>query len=141
MFAMIDTSLLIAAAASFVAGLVGYIIVRLWIVPIWRYRTARRHLDQVLSAYLGNATESSGHPSEASQPRQEKERLQQARQFAMALVDGYTGQVPVWYRLLLDSRGESPSTALDLLSNLSKINNLQQRCQRIRNARGAMGLK
>lgn len=142
MFAMLDTSLLIAAGASFVAGLLGYIIVRFWIVPIWRYRSARRHLNQVLIAYLDAVGDPPGSSEpDAVQRKANQDRLQRARRHAMELVNGYTRQIPVWYRLLLDSRGESPSTASDLLSNLGKINDPHQRCQRIRKARSAIGLR
>ena len=53
-----DSSLLIAAGASFIAGLLGYIIARLWIRPIVRYHITKRKLDHVLTRYLAQMNES-----------------------------------------------------------------------------------
>ncbi len=47
-----DLSLLIAAGASFVVGLLGYIIVRFWIKPIVRYTSTKRKLNHELTRYL-----------------------------------------------------------------------------------------
>jgi hypothetical protein len=55
-----DSSLLIAAGASFIAGLLGYIIARLWIKPIARYHITKRKLDQELTQYLAQMNETAG---------------------------------------------------------------------------------
>jgi hypothetical protein len=39
----------------------------------------------------------------------------------MDLVSCYDAEIPYWYRLLLDSRQESPTEASGLLTNLSKL--------------------
>lgn len=135
-----DSSLLIAAGASFVAGLLGYIIARLWVKPIMRYRITKRKLDHELTHYLARM-------DEAAEPEKRFTRgggdatLRTARQYAMDLVACYSADIPYWYRLLLDSRKESPSEASGLLTNLSKMQDPQQVKSRIDNARKVMGLR
>jgi hypothetical protein len=138
----IDTSLLIAAGASFMAGLIGYIIARLWIVPILRYTAARRRLDRDLRRYQ---TQVSQQLSPAANHRHQRHKADDvalsARRHAMQLVSCYTKEIPYWYRLLLDSRQESPSEASGLLTNISKMKDGQQIIDRILKARRAIGLK
>jgi len=58
----------------------------------------------------------------------------------MNLASCYSEEIPYWYRLLLDSRGESPTEALGLLTNLSKIRDSKQIKDRIDRVRKKMGL-
>ena len=138
----IDTSLLIAAGASFIAGLIGYIIVRLWIVPILRYTMARRKLDRDLRQYQTLVSQQSSPETNHRYQRQQADDIAlSARRHAMKLVSCYTKEIPYWYRLLLDSRQESPSEASGLLTNISKIKDEEQVTDRILKARRAMRLK
>jgi hypothetical protein len=98
-----DSSLLIAAGASFIAGLLGYIIARLWIRPIVRYHITKRKLDHVLTRYLAQMNESTG-PDEPVAQNCDAATLRTARQHAVDLVSCFSAEIPYWYRLLLDSR-------------------------------------
>jgi len=135
-----DSSLLIAAGVSFVVGLLGYIIVRFWIKPILRYTTTKRKLNHELTRYLAQMSETAGSEKKKTQNRG-RPVLRNARKHTMNLVSCYGEKIPYWYRLLLDSRGESPSEALSLLTNLSKIRNQEQIKDRIDRARKKMGLE
>jgi hypothetical protein len=138
----IDTSLLVAAAASFIAGLLGYIIARLWILPILRYAMTRRKLDRELKRYQTLVRQHAlPETSARRKPKAWDDIALSARRHAMKLVSGYTKEIPYWYRLLLDSRQESPSEALALLTNISKVNAEEQITNRIQKARHAMRLK
>jgi hypothetical protein len=59
----------------------------------------------------------------------------------MDLVSCYDADIPYWYRLLLESRKESPAEALELLANLAKIRDQEQVKDRVDSARKRMGLK
>jgi hypothetical protein len=134
-----DSSLLIAAGASFVAGLLGYIVLRLWIKPILGYNLTKRKLDHELTHYVAQlkSTADSDQPT----PRKRGDAtLQTARKHAMDLTACYGSEIPYWYRLLLDSRKESPSEASGLLTNLSKIQDSERVKSRIHEARKALGL-
>ena len=132
-----DSSLLIAAGASFVAGLLGYIIVRFWIKPIVRYTSTKRKLNHELTRYLAQMSETAGSDKKKAQNRG-KPTLRNARKYTMTLASCYGEEIPYWYRLLLDSRGESPTEALGLLTNLSKIRDHEQIKDRIDRARKKM---
>lgn len=136
-----DSTLLIAAGASFVAGLLGYVIVRLWIKPIVGYNFTRRKLDHELTRYVAQMNETVGPDETPEKHKGGEEVLKKVRKYAMDLVSCYGADIPYWYRLLLDSRQESPIQASTLLANLSKIRNREQVRNRIENARKMMGLK
>lgn len=136
----IDASLLIAAGASFIAGLLGYTIIRLWIKPVARYTLTKRKLGRELSLYMLKVNETDGNERKIRLNRNDA-RLHAARKHTMALDACYTKQIPYWYRLLLDSRRESPAEALGLLTNLSKIKDRQQIKTRIDKVRHALRLR
>ena len=135
-----DSSLLIAAGASFIAGLLGYIIARLWIKPIVRYNITKRKLDHELTRYLAQMNESAEPDKRVTQHRGDA-MLRAARQHAVDLSSCFNEEIPYWYRLLLDSRKESPTEVPGLLTNLSKIGNREQVNNRIERARTIIGLK
>lgn len=135
-----NSSLIVAAGASFVAGLLGYIIARLWVKPIVRYNITKRKLDHELTGYLSLMNEPAGQ-----QPQEPEKRggtmLRASRKHSMDLVSCYGGDIPYWYRLLLDSRKESPTEASGLLTNLSRIRDPEQVRNRVDRARKILGLK
>jgi len=135
-----DSPLLIAAGASFLAGLIGYIIARLWIKPIVRYNITKRKLDRELTRYLARMNETAGQDKSAKHVQRDA-MLQTSRRHAMDLVSCFGADIPYWYRLLLESRQESPTEASGLLTNLSKMRNWQQVEKRIVRVRTIMGLK
>ena len=134
-----DSSLLIAAGASFLAGLIGYIIARMWIKPIVGYQITKRKLDHALSQYLRQINADAGPKELITQERGEV-TLRTARKHAMDLVTGYDTQIPYWYRLWLDSRKASPAEATGLLTNLSKIRDDEQVKDRIDRVRKILTL-
>lgn len=134
-----DTSLLIAAGASFVAGLLGTIIAKLWIQPIARHIKIKRKLESALIDYLARMESTAAGPDPLKKCKQAHATLRSARQHAMDLVSCHQAEIPYWYRLLLESRQVAPNEALGLLTNLDKIRDLRQVRKRIRSAREAIG--
>lgn len=135
-----DSSLLIAAGASFLAGLLGYMVARLWIKPIAGYQVVKRKLDHELVRYLVQLEEAP-RPGDQAWRRQAGATLKAARKAAMDLVSRYGQDIPYWYRLLLDSRRQAPAELPGLLANLAKINDLKQVRGRIDRARKILGSK
>jgi hypothetical protein len=133
-----DTSLLIAAGASFVAGLVGTIIAKLWIKPIARHKKIRRKLESALIDCLERMESTAAGPDPLKKGKQAQATLRSARKHAMDLVSCHQGEIPYWYRLFLESRQVAPNEALGLLTNLDKIPDLQQVQKRVRSAREAI---
>jgi len=136
-----DSPLLIAAGVSFIAGLLGYIIARMWIKPIVRYHITKRKLDHELTQYLAQINEAVGPDEKREKQKRGDAMLKTARKHAMGLVSCYDADIPYWYRLLLDSRQESPTVASGLLTNLSKMRDGEQVKDRIERARKTIGLK
>ena len=134
-----DSSLLIAAAASFMVGLLGYIIARLWIKPIVGYQMTKRKLNRELTRYLDQlaVNEQTGHSNRSSKAQA---LLKQARRQAMNLETRFAADIPAWYRLMLVSRGQSPQKALALLAPVSKLKDSQQIAARVDEARKTVGL-
>ena len=74
----LDTSLLIALAASFMVGLLGYIIVRLWIKPIVGYNLTKAKFGRELTRYRDQVE--SGEPAGSSvRGSRARSHLKQAR--------------------------------------------------------------
>ncbi|HSO18456.1 MAG TPA: hypothetical protein VLT88_03300, partial [Desulfosarcina sp.] len=121
------------------AGIAGYIVARMWIRPIFRYNLLKRRLDHELGVYLALTGHPPGSRSEGAENRGAP--LRRARKHAMDLVGCYSNGIPYWYRLLLDSRGESPLQASGMLTNLAKIQNREQIEHRIDQARQYMRLR
>ena len=134
-----DTSLLIAAAASFLAGLLGYIIVRLWIKPIVGYQLTKRKLGRELTRYL-EQIEPLDRTDQPDRIATAQAILKQARRHAMNLEARYDADIPAWFRLLLASRRQSPGRTLALLAPLSKLKDDDQITARVADVRKTMGL-
>lgn len=136
----LDSSVLIAAGASFVAGVFGYIIARFWVRPLVRYNVTKRKLAKNLTDYLAGVIEKKNSVAADVSPAA-KAALRVAREHGMALVACYSKDLPYWYRLLLESRQESPMAASGLLTNLSKMRDRHQIEKRIADARQKLNLK
>ena len=103
-----DSPYLIAAGASFLAGMFGYIIVRFWAMPIGRYRRAKARAEDALTALL--AADGKTEMADAKKA---------CRVAADRLSELYSVDLPPWYRMVLDQRGESPVQAAKDLMTLS----------------------
>lgn len=137
---ILDSSILIAAVASFIAGVLGYIIARLWIKPIVRYNLLKRRLGQALAAYSKHVAAISENQTSPGR-NGHFDALREARKHAMDLVACYNQDIPYWYRLFLESRSESPAEASGKLTNLSKITDGEHISRRIEAVKQSMRLK
>ena len=101
-----DSTYILAAGASFLAGMFGYIIVRFWAIPIGRYRRAKAGAAEALSA-LRNADEDGKAKAAKKACRIAADRLSEL----------YSVEVPPWYRMVLAQRSETPvEAARDLMA-------------------------
>lgn len=128
----------LAAGASFILGASGYIIIQFWIRPIRRYRKLK---GQVVS----NLECEASVPSELEPKKNQSSRAGKAfaktlRGHSVALSDAYSYDLPHWYRMVLDNRGESPIEAAKILMRLANTQDpiqIQKRrkeiCESLRN--------
>jgi len=135
---LLDSPLLIPVIASFFAGLLGYIIARMWVKPILRYNIVKRKLARNLMRYAARIEPT---PSEHRDRQNDPDSLISARRQAMDLVACYSHAIPYWYRLFLDSRRESPAQASGYLTHLSKLKEPERILGRIVKAKKALRLK
>ena len=101
--------LFLASAISFLLGSFGYILVRLWLGPVMRYGQAKRRIQIDLNR-LYDADAGGKQTSELSK---------NLRRHADTLTSVYHGELPYWYRLLLQKREEDPIRAATLLMKLA----------------------
>ena len=106
----------IAAIISFVVGLLGYIVVRFWMLPIGRYIRVKSRFASDLRTFLDML--------QAEQPQNTKSSQIQDRQVSLRrhssdLVSIYQDELPYWYRLYLESKKEQPIEAAESSMRLS----------------------
>lgn len=101
--------LFLASAISFFLGSFGYILVRMWLAPVIRYSRAKRQIQLELSRL--DAMDTAAQFAE------------NMRRHADMLTSVYHGDLPYWYRLLLEKREEDPIRAAMLLMKLANTHN------------------
>ena len=118
----------IAAILSFFIGSFGYVIARMWVQPLLRYRLLKSRVRTLM-----NTAESLSAKSGATAlPGKE------IRKTAAKLADCYNKALPQWYQLMLSNRNESPDTAVADLMALANVKDQQHAPKRIANVRRAL---
>ena len=98
----------IAALLSFILGLLGYIIIRFWILPIGRYSRIKRRLASDIGALLDMLQSERPQNNESLQMQ---DRGVSVRRHCSDLISIYQNDLPYWYRLYLESKKEQPLEA------------------------------
>ncbi len=120
------------AITGFILGLVGFITVRFWFLPIKRYHNIKKSTDANVKAYSTLLSHTNVEETSKEQLKQNRKTL---RQLAADLITTYNDILPSWYRLLLESRSELPleaSTHLMTLSNIHQQDHALNRADKIR---------
>jgi len=105
---------------SFVSGSLGYIILQFWIRPILGYRKIKNKVALTIRDYFKFKKNKDVGEKIKSQM---KEWSKANRQNSVELSASYNENLPNWYKMLLDSRGESPIDASRYLMVLSNTRN------------------
>jgi len=98
----------IASLISFIVGLLGYIIIRFWILPIGRYLKIKGRLASDIEAFLDMLRAERPQNNESSQIQ---DRGVSLRRHCSDLISIYQNELPYWYRLYLESKKERPLEA------------------------------
>lgn len=101
-------SIYIAALISFILGLLGYIIIRFWILPIGRYSRIKRRLASDIGALLDMLQSERPQNNEGAHIQ---DRGVSVRRHCSDLISIYQNELPYWYRLYLESKKERPLEA------------------------------
>jgi hypothetical protein len=103
----------IVAFISFVSGALGYIILKFWIRPILGYRKLKRRILSDLRDI------DSADSAERTAGSEQKNKWKTAiRKHGAELTDHYNYDLPRWYRIVLQQRGENPIEAAKHLLKL-----------------------
>lgn len=98
----------VAALLSFIAGLLGYIIIRFWILPIGRYLKIKGRLASDIVRLMDMLQHDQ---PENKQGRRIQDQGASIRRHCSDLVSIYQSDLPYWYRLNLESKKEKPLEA------------------------------
>jgi len=121
------------AIISFVLGSLGYIITQFWIRPILGYQKIKHKVALTIQYYYKSKNNKDIGEKVKSQM---KEWGKANRQNSVELSASYNENLPNWYKMLLDSRGESPIDAskhLMILSNTSNYDHAEKHIEGIKN--------
>jgi len=120
----------IAAILSFFIGSFGYVLIKMWVQPLMRYRLLKSKVGVLL-----NTTENlPGNGRPVAFPAED------IRRTAAKLADCYNNTLPQWYQLLLTNREESPDSAVADLMALANVKDRQHAPKRIAKIRAALRL-
>ena len=123
------------AIISFVSGFLGYIILQFWIRPILGYQKIKNKVALTIKYYYKSKNnEDIGEKIKLQM--KEKEWGKANRQNSVELSASYNENLPNWYKMLLDSRGESPIDAskhLMILSNTRNYGHMEKHMKEIKN--------
>jgi len=119
----------IAAIFSFFIGSFGYVIIKMWIQPLMRYRLLKSKVGALLEATenLTGGSRPNAFPAE------------DIRRTAAKLTDCHN-TLPQWYQLMLSNRDESPDSAVADLMALANVKDRQHTPKRIAKIRAALQL-
>ena len=98
----------VAALISFISGLLGYIIIRFWVLPIGRYLNIKGRLASDIGAFLNLLQADGPQNNENSQIQDQGASV---RRHGSDLISIYQNELPYWYRLYLESKKEQPLEA------------------------------
>ncbi len=105
----------VAALISFISGLLGYIIIRFWVLPIGRYLNIKGRLASDIGAFLNLLQADGPQNNENSQIQDQGASV---RRHCSDLISIYQNDLPYWYRLHLESKKERPLEASKFLMRL-----------------------
>lgn len=122
------------ALAGFTLGFVGYIAVKIWVMPIRRYCRLKADVKADIESYKRSVAEQAWN-------NQSKKRFKHTRKKLSDLKDCYDYDIPVWYRIALKHRNESPQEAAKYLMDLANIREGLHALKRLEKAQSALLLK
>ncbi len=122
------------ALIGFVVGVIGYIIFKFWLLPIREYRRLKALIKADVKYYNTSI-------SENMWKTEKKKRLQKVRKNILDLSDCYDHEIPVWYKIVLSRRRESPHEAAKHLIDLVNVHDSNLAFKRLEKARAALLIK
>ena len=123
---MTDPVIIGGVVVGLVMGSFGYVLLRFWARPVLGYRRLKKHLTDALTAVC----------KENAMSESSRDAL---RRIAVALQELVDEELPTWYALALQKKGEQPKEAvrhLQALVNCREPAAIERRGAAVRNALG-----
>jgi hypothetical protein len=102
------------ALFGFVVGVIGYITFKFWLLPIREYHRLKSLIKADIKYYTTSISENMWNA-------EKKKRFQKVRKNIVDLSDCYDHEIPVWYKIVLSRRRESPHEAAKHLMDLVNV--------------------
>jgi hypothetical protein len=131
-------ALYFVALFSFILGGLGYIVVRFWFMPIFRYKKLKRRIAKSLMV-IADRIDNEKNKTNAIPKNTETNRS--LKQHAVFLSECYQNELPHWYRLLLYHRREDPVEASKHIMGLVNIRNRSDIAKRLETIRASIRIK
>jgi hypothetical protein len=128
----------VAALLSFIAGLLGYIIIRFWILPIGRYLKIKGRLASDMRTLLDMLQDDRPQNNEDTRIQ---DRGVSVRRHCSDLVSIYQNDLPYWYRLNLESKKEKPLEAAKFSMRLANTRKPEHALQQVNEIRRLLRIK
>jgi len=128
----------VAALLSFIAGLLGYIIIRFWILPIGRYLKIKGRLASDIGALLDILHADRPQNNEGARIQ---DRGVSVRRHCSDLVSIYQNDLPYWYRLNLESKKEKPLEAAKISMRLANTRQPEHALQQVNEIKRLLRIK
>ncbi|MBW2090063.1 MAG: hypothetical protein JRI37_13995 [Deltaproteobacteria bacterium] len=128
----------IASLISFIVGLLSYIIIRFWILPIGRYLRIKGHLASDIVAFLEILQAERPRNNESSQIQDQGVLV---RRNSSELISIYQNELPYWYRLYLESKKEQPLEASKFSMRLANTRNQEHALRQANEIKRLLRLK
>lgn len=121
---------------GFLAGAVGYIIFRYWVFPIRHYRHVKSKITEDISSYEKTIFENNWNTTKIG-----KKQLKNTRKSISELIECFHEDIPLWYKIKLKSRGESPPETARQMMGLGDIREPEHAEKRLKKAKAALLIK
>ena len=127
---IITHPLVVASLISFLLGSFGYVLIRLWLMPVLRYTKMKRAVLSILNGY--------SQQMNATPDKMEVDKTH-LRRLSGDLSSVYNNALPYWYRLLLSKRGEEPLKVSSLLMKLANTKDRDHAARQMQDIRTRLG--
>jgi hypothetical protein len=122
------------ALFGFVVGVIGYITFKFWLLPIREYRRLKTLIKADIKYHTTSISENVWNA-------EKKKRFQKVRKNILDLTDCYDHEIPVWYKIVLSRRRESPHEAAKHLMDLVNVQDGTHVLNRLEKAGAALLIK
>lgn len=121
------------ALFGFAVGAAGYVIFKHWILPIKDYRRLKSIIEKDVAHYMDSISRQNWNSGD-------KKRLKKTKKAVSDLNDTFDYDLPVWYKIILRRRGESPREAEKQLMGLADTKDASHAETRLEKAKSALSI-